>query len=183
MDIYTRLEKIFSGTEGEESLIAQCNKIAETKTEDVQQVASILQKMIVSYYQDVRRQARMAFLGAFGLEIIAVCFFLRSASITMKDGSSYTGTATISAVSGLLIQVMTAVVFYLYAQSARQFGGFHICLERTNRFLLANSMAEQLPEAERTSKRAEVITAVLNAPMLTLAMIESGTATSDKSSS
>ena len=83
-------------------------------------------------------------------------------------------TAALSAISGFLIQIMTAVVFYLYSQAARQFAGFHICLERTNRFLLANSMVENLPEAERASKRAEVITTVVNAPMLTLAMIEKG---------
>jgi len=69
---------------------------------------------------------------------------------------------------------MTAIEIYLYSQSARRFGGFHVCLEHTNRFLLANAMVEHLPEAERASKRAEVITAVLNAPMLTLAMIEKG---------
>jgi hypothetical protein len=69
---------------------------------------------------------------------------------------------------------MTGVVFYLYSQSSKQFGGFHVCLERTNRFVLANAMVEHLPEAERALRRSEVITAVLNAPMLTLAMIEKG---------
>ena len=83
-------------------------------------------------------------------------------------------TAALSAVSGLLIQLMTAVVFYLYSQSAKQFAGFHICLERTNRFLLANAMVEHLPEPDRAPKRAEVITTVLNAPMLTLGMLEKG---------
>jgi len=155
-----------------QSLKAHCAKIARMSPDNVQEIASILQNMIVAYYQDVRRQALLAFFAAFGLEIVAVLFFFYAASIAMRDGDIKS--AALSATSGFLIQVMTGVVFYLYSQSARQFAGFHICLERTNRFLLANAMVEHLPEAEKISKRAEVITTVLNAPMLTLGMIEKG---------
>jgi hypothetical protein len=159
-----------------DSLIAECNKIAKSSPGDVQEIASVLQKMIVSYYGDVRRQSVLAFTAALVLEIIAVFLFFYSA---MKENTN--GTGNLGVISGLLIQIMTGVVFYLYSQSARQFGGFHICLERTNRFLLANAMVEHLPEAERALKRAEVITAVLNAPMLTLEMIEKGASNASRS--
>jgi hypothetical protein len=155
-------------TGGGATLITECDKIAEISPNDTQQVASILQRMIVSYYQDVRQQALMAFLVAVGLEIVAVFFFVLSAIAAIFSQHI----AVLTTVSGLLVQVMTGIVFYLYRLSAKQFGGFHICLERTNRFLLANAMAGQLPEAECASKRAEVVTAVLNAPMLTLAIME-----------
>jgi hypothetical protein len=84
-------------------------------------------------------------------------------------------TAVFSAIAGFLIQLMTVVVFSLYSQSARQFAGFHICLERTHRFLLSNAILDHLPDPERAAKRAELVTVVFNAPMLTLSMIEKGT--------
>jgi len=154
-----------------DTLKAHCEAIAKVSSDNVQEIASLLQKMIVDYYRDVRRQALWAFLAALALEIVAVCFFFYAASAAMKGNTEYT---VLNAIFGFLIQIMTGVVFYLYSQSARQFAGFHICLERTNRFLLANAMVEHLPEAEQPSKRAEVITTILNAPMLTLDMVERG---------
>jgi hypothetical protein len=151
------------------SLKRQCDQIAKAHSDEVHVLAALLQGMIVTYYEDVRRQALFAFFAALFLELIAIGFFFHSASKAM---SADTGTVALSAVSGLLIQLITAVVFYLYAQSARQFAAFHTCLERTNRFLLANAMVEHLPEEQRASKRSDVITAIINAPMLTLAMIE-----------
>ncbi len=155
------------------SLKKNCDEIANMPSNDVQQIASVLQKMIVSYYQDVRRQALLAFSAALALEVVAVIFFVYAASLAMNGNDQKK--ATLCAVAGLLIQVMTGIVFFLYSQSAKQFGGFHICLERTNRFLLANAMVERLPDSEQVPKRAEVITAVLNTPMLTMSIIEGGT--------
>ncbi len=166
------LMPVLSGIGHIESLVRECDQIAKTAPGDVQAFAGVLQKMIVAYYEDVRRQSQLAFFAALVLEMIAVGFFFYSASIAMTTVAF--GTAALSALSGLLIQIMTGVVFYLYSQSSKQFGGFHVCLERTNRFVLANAMVEHLPEAERALRRSEVITAVLNAPMLTLAMIEKG---------
>jgi hypothetical protein len=164
--------KTLLGTGSGRSLEAQCDEIAQASPDDVRKIAGILQKMIVSYYEDVRRQALMAFVVALVLEIVAVVFFGFAAYRAMGD--TKIATAGFSALAGFLIQMMTAVVFYLYSQSAKQFGAFHICLERTNRFLLANAMVENLPEAERTARRAEVIITILQAPMLTLSMIERG---------
>jgi hypothetical protein len=154
-----------------ELLEKHCDEIAAISPGSVQAIASLMQNMIVLYYQDVRRQDLFAFFAALGLEIVAVIFFFRAASAAMGGSIEI---AALTAISGFLVQVMTGIVFYLYSQSARQFAGFHICLERTNRFLLADAMVGHLPEAEQSLKRAEVITTVLNAPMLTLAIIEEG---------
>jgi hypothetical protein len=153
-----------------DALEAYCDKIADASPNDVKEVARIMLKMIVSYYRDVRWQALLSFIAALVLEVIAVLFFLYAVDL-MKG---HPEAATLTTVAGVVVQVMTGVVFYFYSQSARQFAGFHICLERTNRFLLANAIVENLPEPERNTKRGEVVTTVLNAPMLTLAMIEKG---------
>jgi hypothetical protein len=169
MDLFAGLKQFSFKTNSVESLAQACENIARIKSDDVQEMASHLQMMIVHYYQDVRRQALFAFFAALVLEVVAVVFFFTAAFMTMNKES-----ATISTISGLLIQIMTGIVFYLYSQSAKQFAGFHICLERANRFMLANSIVEHLSKPEQDSKRAEVITAIINAPMLTLEMLEKG---------
>jgi len=162
----------FFATRKIEALLKECDKLAEASCEDAQKYASVLQKLAVYYYEDVRWQALLAFFAAFILEIVAVGFFFWAGIRAINDGLE---AALFSSVSGLLIQFMTAIVFYLYSQSSSQFGGFHICLERTNRFLMANAMAEQIQdEDKRNSKRGEVITAMLNAPMLTQEAIFGG---------
>jgi hypothetical protein len=171
MTMLVPLKKLL-GVGETDSLMEKCKEIAKISPDNVQEIASMLQRMIVDYYKDARWQALSAFIAALILEIVAVVFFIYAVYMSVTHDPPTNGPATLSVIAGLLIQVMTGVVFYLYAQSARQFAGFHICLERTNRFLLANAMVEHLPEPERASKRAEVITAVLNAPMLTRAIIQ-----------
>jgi hypothetical protein len=163
------LAKIFGGCQVE--LEAHCDSIAKASTGDVHVIASLLLRMIICYYADVRRQAILAFLAALGLEAIAVGFFFFSIVRVMDEGIDFN---ILGIVAGALVQVMTAVVFYLYSQTARQFWAFHICLERTNRFLLANAIVGSLPEAEKAAKRSEIISTMLNAPMLTMALIEKG---------
>jgi hypothetical protein len=165
----TGLRRIFQ-TRSVSALQEQCDKIAQLPVDSVQETASVLQGMIVSYYKDVRWQAMLAFSAAILLEFVAVVFFWKSASMVMDKNI---GPASFSAISGILIQIMTGIVLHVYSRSARQFGGFHICLERTNRFLLANAMVEHLPENERCAARREVITTILKAPMLSAAILES----------
>jgi hypothetical protein len=147
-------------------LETHCNKIATASPGNVQQIAQIMLQMLVEYYRDVRWQALLSFLAAFVLELIAVVLFFMASH---KAINHEIDSATVMALSGAGVQIMTAVVFYFYAQSARQFAGFHICLDRTNRFLLANAILENLPEGpDRNAKRGEVVTTVLNASMPTL---------------
>jgi hypothetical protein len=152
-----------------------CSELARCKPGDVPAISALLQHMIVKYYEDVRYQARFAFNAACGLELVAVSFFVVVAYLSLELPGELTNPETwLVAVGGTLTQLMTAVVFYLYAQSAKQFAAFHICLERTNRFLLANALVEHLPEEERSERRTDVIKTILSAPMLTLEMIEKG---------
>jgi DICT domain-containing protein len=146
-------------------LETHCNKIATASPGDVREIAHTMLQMLVGYYRDVRWQALLSFLAAFVLELIAVVLFFMASH---KAINHEIDSATVMALSGAGVQIMTAVVFYFYAQSARQFAGFHICLDRTNRFLLTNAILENLPEGpDRNAKRGEVVTSVLNAAMPT----------------
>jgi hypothetical protein len=88
-----------------------------------------------------------------------------------RNANAYAN-AWIGVVAGALTQVISAISFYLYGRAARQFATFHICLERTSRYLLANTLCENLGPPLRDKVRHELIGVISNAPMLTLDTME-----------
>ena len=151
-----------------EALKRNCQEIASASN-DAQKIGALLSEMIVHYYEDVRRQALQSFYCALGAAVVGTGFFVYAASQYM-DGSEQ---AYLAFLAGVLIQVISGTIFYLYSRTARQFAAFHICLERTNRFLLANAMSQSVvDEAKRDTLREELVRIVANASMLSLDLIE-----------
>lgn len=148
-----------------QALHAECEELAHTKPGDVQKIASLHFKMILNYYEDVREQAQRSFFWALVAAGVGTAFLVCAAIGYMMSTSA---NANLSLVAGVLIQVISAINFYLYARTARQFASFHICLERTNRFLLANSLCEHLSDEHGNEARKELIRIIANAPLLTL---------------
>lgn len=150
----------------------ECEEVARTAPDDTHKMGSLLQQMSLNYYQDVRKQAQQSFYCALGAAAVGTLFFIYAANILMTTTAS---DAKFSIIAGALVQVISAINFYLYARAARQFASFHICLERTNRFLLANTLCENLICNVRKDKmRQELILTVANAPMLTLDIVTNG---------
>jgi hypothetical protein len=148
------------------SLLKSCDEIATAQPGDTHVIASLLQKMMVTYYSDVRKQAMQSFWSALGAAGVGMLFFLYAIAHAMSPGIS--NSSLIGLVAGALAQFISAVNFYLYFKAARQFASFHICLERTNRFLLANTISETLQEPARNEARRSLVETIASAPMLTL---------------
>ena len=153
-----------------EALLSGCKKLAHVPNDDIHQIASLLSQMSVQYYQDVRQQAQRSFFSALGAAVVGLIVFIYAASKGMSEG---TLDVYVSVLAGGLIEVISGINFYLYFRTARQFAAFHTCLERTNRFLMANAMCEHLHE-DKDKMRAELIRVVANAPLLTLRLLENG---------
>jgi len=68
--------------------------------------------------------------------------------------------ANISLISGALIEVISAINFYLYGKTSAQLASFHTRLDITQRFLLANSMCESLEGEFKQRARYELIKTV-----------------------
>ena len=146
-------------------LLAMCDEVAHTQPGDTQKMASLLQKMILRYYEDVLLQAKQSFRSALGAAILGTLFF--GLAVWMKDD----GMVNAGLVAGAIVSVISGVNFWLYGKAARQFSVFHVCLERTNRFMLANTMCESMESTTRDQLRAELVRIVASAPMLTADMI------------
>jgi hypothetical protein len=141
------------------------------------------EKLILHYYTDVQDQARQSFATAksaskigFWVLIGTLVYILVFDSLGHFPRIGMTaGTTTIALVglvSGALIEGVAGIAFWLYARGARQFGAFHICLERTHRYLLAYKIAEHTGvRKEETFK--DLVCIMANAPMITRGDIDS----------
>ncbi len=150
-----------------ENIRRDCEEIAHTEPGNTQRMASLLSQMSLSYFQDVRMQAQQSFYSALVAAAVGTSFFIYATWLTMNRERA--DMAHISLIAGGLTQVISAINFYLYARAARQFSSFHICLERMNRFLLGNTLCENLSDVVKRDKmRGELIRVVAHAPMLML---------------
>lgn len=70
-----------------------------------------------------------------------------------------------------IVETIAGLQFYLYGRATRQFGAFHICLERTHRYLLAYKIAEQMSGGKDDALQ-KIVCIMANAPMLTRQDIE-----------
>jgi hypothetical protein len=145
-----------------------CEAIASSAPGDTHAIASLMQQMSLKYYEDVLKQAQESFGSALIAASIGTLFFLYA----IWRGMASDNRAWIAVIAGGLVQVISAINFYLYGRASRQFWSFHVCLERTNRFLLANTLCEKLLSPLQDQVRQGLVQTVANAPMLTLDVME-----------
>lgn len=141
------------------------------------------EKLILKYYEDVQQQASQSFelarqiawwgffvlVGSLAAAILLDILFRFGMGTNVTDKSL--GLGTIGLVSGAILEATAGGAFWLYSQTAKQFGAFHICLERTHRYLLTYKISIELgPEKERTLR--DLVCIMANAPMIAQAAIE-----------
>jgi len=62
-------------TPTKEHLFEICDQIAHAEPGNTQQMASLLQEMIVMYYADVLKQVKQSFVSALGAAVVGALFF------------------------------------------------------------------------------------------------------------
>ncbi|MGA7933229.1 MAG: hypothetical protein WCA35_06755 [Kovacikia sp.] len=157
-----------------------CDEMAEATSAAT--FGAALNKLIENYYSDVLQQAKWSFISALTASVVAAGFFMGAVCWTMvASGKPQTPQATtqtvqpasaspsLSLIAGVLVEVIAGINFYLYARASRQLAAYHICLERTNRFLLVNALCDDLSEEFKPVMQEKLIEAMINAPMLTIA--------------
>jgi hypothetical protein len=164
---------------GHEQMKKTCDEVGEAIDKGkIGEIVAKHEKLILQYYGDVQDQAKRSFDTAlkfakigFGVLIgtlLWVLFFdvLARFQIGGMTEASFK-VASMGVVSGIFIEFIAAVAFVLYARGAKQFGAFHICLERTHRYLLAYKIAEQLGQKKEDTFR-DLVCIMANAPMITM---------------
>jgi hypothetical protein len=163
-----------------DAALKSCEELQHAlNTGDVGAIAEKVQKLILAYYGDVQGQATESFASAKRVSLFGFALLLATVgyvvfidlmghirppwfTVTMEG----MGVGTIGLISAGLVEFIAAVNFVLYSRATKQFGAFHICLERTHRYLLAYKIAERIgPKKDETLERLVCIMA--NAPMIT----------------
>lgn len=163
----------------------QCEELGNAvEKSDVGQTVTAVQHLILKYYDDVREQAGKSFLSAkrvalygFLLLVVTIAYVIVIDFILHREHSGFVpfqgsmSAGVIGLLGGGIMEFVAGVQFVLYGKTSRQFGAFHICLERTHRYLLAYKIAEQM-DAGRDEALLKIVCIMANAPMLTRQDIE-----------
>jgi hypothetical protein len=114
------------------------------------------------YYTSVLQQAKRSFVWALCAAVIGLLFFMAAVAFLLlrqPQNVSY-----ISVICGALVEAISALNFYLYGQASRQLVTFHLPLERTQRFILANTICESLHQSKEAI-RAKLVLALADVPV------------------
>lgn len=147
-----------------EDIEKKCRELGDMEVTATQRIGAKLLDISEKYYQDVRSQAVNSFIAALCVASFGIALFFVAIWLFMEGK---TDKATIVVIASAMPQVISGVVFYLYFKTMRQFGYFHVCLERMNRFLTANSICANITsEVKRDDARAELVDTMAHASML-----------------
>jgi hypothetical protein len=145
---------------------------------DIGDIVAAHEKLILKYYDDVLTQANQSFFSArtvaalgFWLLAITLAYALIFDALNRFNLGAPSAATTsmtiekIGLVSGALIEFIAGVNFWLYARGARQFSAFHICLERTHRYLIAYKVIKEV-QTDRDCALRDLACIMANAPMI-----------------
>src|SRR3954471_9630657 len=110
--------------------------------DEMHRVSAVHLEMIFEYYDDVLREAKTSFSFAVVFAFLGFSLLAGTVYVVVNDPYDPLGTGTIGVVSGGLVEFISAVAFFIYKRATDQFNSFHICLERTNRYLMAYNIIE-----------------------------------------
>ena len=133
-------------------------RLSKADPANVQQIAASQIELLSNYHQEVLNQAKNSFVWALVAAGAGFFFFLGSMVfiISPKNGQKLE-VAVIGTIGGALIEVISAINFYLYGKAATQMADFQKRLDVTQRFLLANSICESLEGEVKQRSRSELV--------------------------
>ena len=137
-------------------------QIAEAEPGDVQQIASGQIKLLASYYDTALAQAQRSFTLARWAAVVGLAFFLLAVGWLIF--TRFEPVATVSVISGALVEVVAGINFVLYSRATTQLAAYHERLDLTQRFLLANSICEALEGDAKQTARASLVGTIANQP-------------------
>lgn len=146
---FVRQQSISEATE------ASLKKLSSSERGDVQGIAASQIELLSKFYDLSLSQASRSFRWALIASIVGLIFLM--AAIGFQQVTQNTDLARVTLISGALIEFIAAVNFYLYGRTLSQLTLFQERLENTQRFLLADSLCENLNDELKHQTRAALI--------------------------
>lgn len=132
--------------------------ISEATPGDIQVIASAQIDILDSYHKEALQQARKSFQWALSGSIAGFFLFLVAVFFLLQQQPKER--AIFPLVGGTFVEVIAGINFYLYGRTTTQLSAFHRRIDRTQRFLLANSMCESIEGDLKQTARAELVKTV-----------------------
>jgi len=126
----------------------------------IQEVAASQVVITDIYYKNILQHAQQLFRWALIAMGTGLVFFLIAVALLIFQQP--VNGAMISLLSGTVIEAIAALNFYLYGRTLGQSRELHERLDRTQQYLLANSLCESLEGGLKHSTQIELIRAMMN---------------------
>ena len=133
-------------------------RLPETDIANVQKIVASQIELLAVYHNLVLDQARRTFKWALFFSIIGIAFFLTGIGFTFYLQSQL---SAVSLISGIFLEIISGINFYSYGKSSEYLANYQDRLDSTQRFLLANSLAESLDGDYKQQARAGIVKAIL----------------------
>jgi hypothetical protein len=133
-------------------------RLANASPSNVQEIAAAQIALLGSYHKQVLGQAQKSFLWALIAAGIGLLFLL--GAIILRLINYQVDTSVISVVCGLIVEFISVVNFYLYNRASLQMAEYQERLDRTQRFLIANSICEGLEGDIKQKTRSRLVDSI-----------------------
>jgi hypothetical protein len=152
---------------------------------DIGEIVAKTERLVLHYYKDVQSQAITSFRSAqkvarigFAVLVLSLLYVATIDVLSHIENLAWfkmqpegMNIGWVGVASGLVVEFIAAINFWQYRHATSQFGAFHICLERTHRYLLAYKMAEKIA-VNRDQTLEKLVCIMAHAPMITRQDIE-----------
>jgi hypothetical protein len=132
-------------------------RLSKADPANVQEIVASQIELMTVYHNVVLEQAQQSFRWALRFAGIGLIFFMASASFATSTRKS---SASIPLISGAIVEVIAGVNFYLYAKTSEQLANFQGRLDKTQSYLLANSICEGLEGDVKQNSRAILVSII-----------------------
>ncbi len=133
--------------------------VASLDPTKIQEVAASQLVIIDGYYKSVLQHAQQPFRWALVAAGIGLLFFLAAVSLLVFGQPA--SISLISLICGGVVEGIAALNFLLYGRAVGELEKFHARLDRTQQYLLANSLCEKLDEQRRQAAQAELVQVIM----------------------
>ncbi len=135
---------------------AAIERLSNASENDVKEIAVTQLELLSQYYELSLSQAGRSFRIALIASAVGLVFFLGVIAYLLI-GTASTEVTTAGVVGGALSTFISGVNFFLYGKTLDQLNVFQGKLENTQRFMLANSLCENLENGLKQKTRARLI--------------------------
>jgi len=134
--------------------------VASLDPAKIQEVAASQLVIIDGYYKGVLQEAQQLFRWALIAAGGGLVFLLAAVSLFVAQQPA--SISLMSLIGGGMVEGIAVLIFLLYGRAFRELEKFHARLDRTQQYLLANSVCEKLDVQLRQTAQAKLAQAIID---------------------